>query len=207
VKFFASAILFLILGSSLAAEKTNLVQQIDANTLRIGAVRLEKSECRLLIPATVNMVEGPIEYVLVSALGKLHESIFKTFAEPIHIQTGAMLLLRETPSTNDPPRIQVSVEFNGKTSPAESTIDNIAAEKQLTPGTWRYSGSRLVDGTFIAQRDGSIISIIADPDSIIQSGRVSAEDDENWRPRKSELPPVGTPVKIVLQFPAPEKQK
>lgn len=200
MNFRALIVAILLAGSIRAAEKTNLIQQIDANTLQIGAVRLEVKERRLWIPATVNMVEGPIEYLLVSSLGKMHESIFKTFAEPIHIQTAAMLLLKEPLLTNHPPQVRISVQIDARKISAESVIDNTIPDKRLPDGTWRYTGSRLVDGTFIAQRDGSIISIIADPDSIVQSGQVSAEDDENWRPRKTELPALGTPVKVALEF-------
>ena len=83
---------------------------------------------------------------------------------------------------------------------AEELIENTKPDAQLKPGSWRYNGSRVIDSTFIAQRDGSIISVIADPDSLIESGRVTAEDDENWRPKKANLPPIGTPVKLVLTF-------
>lgn len=184
-----------------ALDKTNLVQQIDANTFQIGEVRLDKKERRLILPATVNMVEGQIEYILVSSIGKLHESIFKTTAEPIHVHTAAMLLAPKPASTNTPLEISISVELpDGKNVPIEVVFENANPEKSLKPGVWRYQGSRLVEGTFIAQRDGSITAIISDPDSIAESGRVSAEDDENWRPKKSVLPPLGTAVKIFLNF-------
>jgi hypothetical protein len=180
---------------------TNLIRQINANTLQIGEVRLETKEHRLIIPATVNMVEGPIEYVLVSAIGKLHESIFKTTAEPMHIQTAALLLMKAPGPTNRPPLLRVKVELSpAEAFAAEELIENTKPEARLKPGNWRYNGSRVVDGTFIAQRDGSIIAIIADPDSLIESGRVPADDDENWRPRKANLPPVGTAVQMILSF-------
>jgi hypothetical protein len=195
---------FWVLGCLAADPKqtdTNVIRQIDANTLQIGAVRMETKERLLIIPATVNMVEGPIEYFLVSAIGKLHESILKTTAEPVHIQTAALLLLKTPVPTNRPPLLRVNVELSPtKTLAAEELIENTKPGVQLAAGSWRYNGSRIVDGTFIAQRDGSIISIIADPDSLIESGRVAAEDDENWRPKKSNLPAVGTTVKVVLTF-------
>jgi hypothetical protein len=200
------AAILLCLSQLCAAEESSLIQQIDTNTLQIGAVRLERKERRLMIPASVNMVEGPVEYVLVSALGKLHESILKTTAEPIHIQTAAMLLLPRPPSTNAPAKVRVTLELpEGKPVPIENVIENINAEKSLKADGWRYQGSRLVEGNFVAQRDGSILAIIADADALAECGRVSAEDDENWRPRKAALPPAGTPVKIILTFDQNEK--
>ena len=54
---------------------------------------------------------------------------------------------------------------------------------------------------------GSIVAIMADPDAIVESGRLPADDDDNWRPRKSELPPVGAPVKVIFTFDSPPKKK
>src|SRR5262245_56314200 len=103
----AIAALCLIQIGASAAEpvraETNLVRQIGTNSFQIGDVRLDVKERRLTIPVTVNMVEGLIEYVLVSATGKLHESIFKTTAEPIHIHTAALLLLKGPIDSNSPP--------------------------------------------------------------------------------------------------------
>jgi hypothetical protein len=202
----------LVLGITHAAEPANrdpsLVRQIDANSFQIGAVRLEVKERRLTIPATVNMLEGLIEYVVVSANGKLHESIFKTTAEPVHIQTAALLLLKAPIDSNSPPQLRISIELPaGKTVPAEDLITNIKPDVKFRPGFWRYTGSRVVENTFIAQRDGSIVAIMADPDSIIESGRIPADDDDNWRPRKSELPPIGAPVKVILTFDSPSSSK
>ena len=189
--------------------ETNLVRQIGTNSFQIGEVRVDAKERRLTIPATVNMVEGLIEYVLVNTNGKLHESIFKTTTEPIHVQTAALLLLKAPVDSNAPPQLRVSVELPlGKTVPAEDLITNIMGDVKFRPGLWRYNGSRLVENTFIAQRDGSIVAIMADPDAIIESGRIAVDDDDNWRPHKSELPPVGAPVKVLLTFdsPAPPKK-
>jgi hypothetical protein len=195
-------------AAELPSRDTNLVRQIDANSLQIGAVHLDVKERRLTIPASVNMVEGLIEYVLVSANGKLHESIFKTTAEPAHIQTAALLLLKAPTDSNSPPELRISVELAaGKTMAAEDLITNIMPDVKFRPGFWRYNGSRVVENIFIAQRDGSIVAIMADPDAIVESGRIPADDDDNWRPRKSELPPVGAPVKVIFTFDSPPFKK
>lgn len=191
--------------------KQSPVRQIAPGIFEIGQVQVDAKERRLSIPATVNMVEGPIEYFLVSALGKLHESIFKTEAEPIHIQTAALLLMDQPPGTNgapSPQKFNVSVELPEKI-PGDLLIFDSVRKQPLTTGTWNYRGSRIVDGTFIAQRDGSILSIIADQDALAETGRVAADDDDRWRPAKDRLPPKGTPVRIILDFAksAPAKER
>jgi hypothetical protein len=179
------------------ADRKEPVRQVAPSLYQVGLVQVESKTRRLIIPASVNMVEGPIEYLLVSAVGKIHESILQTDAEPLHIHTAALLLQTNLTAA----KLKISVELpGGKKESADSLVTDIAKKKAMAEGDWIYVGSRLVEGEFIAQRDGSIISIIADPDALIQSGRVSGENDENWIPRKASLPPVGTQVKVLLEF-------
>src|SRR4051812_31412231 len=103
------------------AARSAPVREVAPGIYEIGKVRVEAKARSIKVPATVNMLEGPIEYVLVSAIGKLHESIFKTDAEPIHIQTAALLLLSQPPASNKPVALRISVELpNGKTASADS---------------------------------------------------------------------------------------
>src|SRR6185312_704288 len=59
---------------------------------QIGLVRLDKHQKSVQFPAVLNQDHGLIEYLLVTARGKTHESLLKTEAEPYHIHV-AMLLL------------------------------------------------------------------------------------------------------------------
>jgi|SRR6185437_6676009 len=177
------------------------VRELAPGVFQIGLVRIETKEKRLVFPGQVNMVEGPLEYVLVSAIGKLHESIFKTEALPTHIHTAALLLLKKPPSSNSPAPVRVFADLPGtKQVPADSLVLDVNTGRPMPSGDWSYLGSHFSDGVFVAQRDGSIVSIIADPDSLIQSGRVAADDDDRWRPARTRLPPIGTPVTLILQF-------
>src|SRR4051812_6510712 len=80
--------------AAFAAETNSAARQLGPGIYEIGLVRVDAIKRQLTLPAQVNMLEGPIEYVLVSAIGKLHESIFKTDAQPVHIHTAALLLLK-----------------------------------------------------------------------------------------------------------------
>lgn len=173
-------------------------------TVKLGAVEVDAQARRLIIPAQVNMVEKPIEYLLVSALGKLHESIFKTEAEPNHVHAAALLLLPPHFSPGTPAKVQITIELpGGRTIPAESAVLDFGSGQAMAPGTWSYLGSRHSEGVFLAQQDGSIISVIGDPDALIESGRVARENDENWRPLAKNLPAVGTAVRVLLEFEKP----
>jgi hypothetical protein len=160
------------------------------------------------------MSDGVVEYALVHSTGKVHESVLKTEANPLHIHLAMLLLGPKTPPTNQlslnlpqellGPRIRIWVDWKGAKSDQhvlmESLVSNTVTRAQMSRGTWAYSGSRVVEGTFLAQRDGSVVAIIADPDALVNSPRPGRDDDEIWRVNPSLTPPVNTPVQVTLRF-------
>ena len=70
-----------------------------------------------------------------------------------------------------------------------------------------YNGSRVVDGAFLAQRDGSIVSVIADPDSLADNPGPRRDDDDNWQALTANLPPLGTKATIQMRLLNKEEQK
>lgn len=181
------------------------ISKLEDGTLRIGQARLDPIARTLRFTAIVNMVEGPIEYLLAHETGKLHESLFKTEVEPASIHLAALLL---SPPTNQvgeakPPKVRGKVSWTTKEGTprshrAEELVWDIARSAPMEEGPWLYVGSRLVEGVFLAQRDGSIVSIRSDIDALLDNPRPGAVDDENWRPNEKLVPPVGTQVQIEL---------
>lgn len=68
------------------------LRKIAPGIFEIGQVRLDKDKKSVSFPGVINMDQGLIEYALVSNVGKLHESLLRTEAEPYHIHL-AMLLI------------------------------------------------------------------------------------------------------------------
>jgi hypothetical protein len=66
-----------------------------------------------------------------------------------------------------------------------------------------YNGSWIFDGTFIAQRERSIVAIMADMDALANNPRPGRENDEIWEVRKELMPPEGTAVQITIQIEKP----
>jgi hypothetical protein len=212
------------------------IEKISADEYKIGLVHLDARKRQIDFPAQVNMREGPIEYFLVHIHGKLHESIFKTEAQPYHIHLAALLLnpaagdqlpkIAEAanksaekpsapilkPNTNVVEKgtlIEVTVWFSDpapKIVHAESLVMDMARGRAMREGPWMYNGSRIVEGTFLAQRDGSILAMIADPDSLADNPGPRRDDDDNWQPLAANLPPIGTKVTIQMRFLKKEEQ-
>jgi hypothetical protein len=194
-----------------AAAKAEL-KTIAPGIFELGKVRLDKNRRCISFPAAINMNQALVEYLVVTSTGKTHESLLKTDAEPYHIHT-AMLLLgakgsqgqafpedKTKPIPGDALKIEISWEQKGerKTFRAEDWILDQTTKKAVSPGEWIYVGSRFEDGFFAAQREGSIISLIEDPDALINNPRPGRDNDDNWRIKSAGLPPLDSAVEVTI---------
>jgi hypothetical protein len=50
----------------------------------------------------------------------------------------------------------------------------------------------------MAQREGSIVSLIADPNALVNNPRKDRENDELWILNREAIPAVGTPVQVTF---------
>ena len=186
-------LLIFALAFTAKTQENSPVKQIEPNIYEIGGVRINSKTKTVIIPATVNMAEGQIEYALVSTMGKLHESLLKTEVEPYHIHVAMLLLnikgfdytkydINEKNIGGDPLAIKLEWNENGKTKqePLEDFIYNTRKNKPLKSSEWVYNGSRLIDGTFLAQRDRSVIAIKPDIDALINNPVSCKENENDW---------------------------
>ena len=190
------------------------LKQIRPGIFELGQVRFDKDKRTVSFPASLNMREGNIEYVVVTATGKTHESLLRTTAEPYHLQLAFLLLGAKGAGTNalpeDPtrplPGEKVEIEFSwdagGRTNSfrAEEFVRDRKANGPARRGNWIYTGSRLREDGFAAQLDGSIVSLITDADALINNPRPGREDDDNWLVRTNNLPPLHAPVEVTIRL-------
>jgi hypothetical protein len=180
----------------------------------LGPVRLDKNKRTVTFPCSVNMSEGVVEYALVHSTGKVHESVLKTEVNAAQIHLASLLLglaeppheavARGIPRELAGLRIRIWAQWTRagveKQVPLEDLVSNTLTKSRMSRGTWVYNGSRVVHGTFLAERDGSMVSVIADPDALVNSPRPGREDDEIWTANSSLTPPVGTPVQVTFEL-------
>ena len=190
------------------------VRQLSPGRFQVGEVRFDRTERTVEFAATVNLREGNLEYVIVHANGKTHESLLRTTVEPLHLQLAFLLLGAKGAGTTalpvDPaeklPGEAVQVEFSwrtdGKTNriPAEEFVHDRKTGGALSRGPFVYTGSRLREDGFAAQLDGSIVSLITDADALVNNPRRGREDDDNWLVRTNGLPPLHTPVEVTIRL-------
>ncbi len=196
------------------------VQQLAPGLFQVGTVRLDKNKQTLSFPAHFHITEGLVEYLVVTTAGKLHESMLRTEVQPQHLQV-AMLLLgaKAAPAdqiqrvVEDPklpvPGAPVEIELRWKIGEKERSarIEELVLDKKakgpMPKGPFIFNGSRVFEGTFSAQRDGSIVSLITDVDAQFNNPRPGREDDENFTIAKDKVPPKDTAVELLIRLTKP----
>lgn len=201
------------------------IRDLGEGRVQIGVVTVDSKLKSVSFPAVVNMTTGMVEYVIVTSTGKVHESLLRTDAEPFHIHT-AMLLLGVRSSTNSEttaffdakqkiPGAKIKIELmipgpDLKTTPVQTLLAFASSKQQVNASeipAWIYNGSRFTDsrpstsGTnsphaFLAQLEGSIVSLIADPAALVNNPRPDRENDELWILHTPAIPKVGTAVQV-----------
>jgi hypothetical protein len=73
---------------------------MGAGVFQLANLTLNKPDRSVSFPALINMDQGPMEYLLVTAYGKVHESILRTETMPYHIHVAMLLLDATGGSTN-----------------------------------------------------------------------------------------------------------
>src|SRR5262249_29384586 len=134
--------------------------------------------------------------------------------EPYQIHLALLLLGAKGAGTNAFPEnptqplpgdkvgIELSWNADGKTKQvrAEECIYNQQTQSIMSKGPWVYNGSRLVEGAFIAQQIGSIVSLIEDPDALINNPRPGRDNDDIWEIKTEGLPPLHSAVNVTIKL-------
>jgi hypothetical protein len=123
-------------------------------------------------------------------------------------------------------KVKIEVKTSAESSAAEliQTFLAFASSKARVKTNdipaWIYNGSRFgvpaapgtppastqpADGTpadaaqvFLAQKEGSIVSLIADSAALINNTRPDRENDELWTLHTPAIPPINTPVQVTI---------
>ena len=209
-----------------SSEQESEVVQLSRTEFQLGAIHLNRAKRTLSMPAEVNLTNQVIEYALVSDQGKTHESLLRTSANPKDIHVAALLLgvaaTSDLGKTNQPirasqaSRVRVEIEWQrgGKrhTNQIEDwwglgTKSSPTLKRRLRGIEWVYNGSIIVDGHFIAQEEGSILSLIRDPGALLNNPGIDRDDDNIHYPHTAQIPPKGTPVTVLFYFLGQEAEK
>jgi hypothetical protein len=205
------------------APAAQMIEKLGASKYRIGMVTLEQKTREIRFPAKVNMNRGLIEYLLCQQRGKVHETLFVTEISPTHL--GAAFALLRYPASNelfpvtdeaghptglypkvnqavkDGARIAIEVEWtnDGKSRrlAVNGWIQHTVKSTAMKPGPWLYTGGDFSQSKFVPEQTGDLAAIMAVPGAMIHFPGPD-NDDKSWQVRSDHVPPVGTPVTIII---------
>ena len=190
---------------------------------RFGKVLIDRKAKKVSFPAVSNQINGLIEYGVVHETGKIHESLFRTTVRPQIVHTSLLLLKlkpakgffenlwadepKEVDYSNHRVTITVSWELNG--TARELKIEEMALNQKndqaMSSDSIVFTGSKFIEGTFMAESSGSIFAVYADEDSIFNSSDHDSNNDDVWYANKSKMPPLECPVIIRFHLPRDER--
>lgn len=90
---------------------------------------------------------------------------------------------------------------------AEELIWNAQTSAAMTIGPWHYNGSMKPAGVLLAQGNGILASVIADPSALINNPRPGRDNDDIWFVRSNALPAIGTSVEIRVSLAGPKPNR
>jgi hypothetical protein len=191
-----------------------MIQKIKPGLYSLGQIQIDRKERSITFPVVVNMSKGLLEYLLVRNGGKTHESLFRTSIDPGQIQIAMLLLGAEgsdqplarqgdpdTPRGN-PVEITASYLKDGQMVPIkpESWIARKSDDKLVdtAPLDWMFTGSKIANGKFMAQLEGSIVAIYHDPVALFDNASQGGENNRVWFVNEAAVPPANTPVTLTI---------
>lgn len=201
-----------------------VIERVDDTRFRIGTITFDQTTREIRFPATVNMIEGNVEYAIVKSSGKVHESLLVTDISVTHLNV-AFTLLRYPPSrelyalpnktgglsdkfptvpaaTKTAARVQVKIEWDdaGKPRcvPINEWIQHTRSAAAMPAGLWVYGGSDVHQGKFVAEATGEIMAIFLSNSALINYPGKDNADDTVWIPFPKRVPIVGTKVTVCI---------
>ena len=185
------------------------IQKLSDGRFLIDNIVVDKQKGSVSAPGAVNMDAGLIEYLACGPGGKLHESVLRLDVNPAYLQIALLLLGLEPGDApldfqgaggvpqGDPVEIYVSWQDGDKKKRecrAEELVLNASTKKPMRRTHWVFTGSRIVDGTFMAMIEQSIVATFHDPYAIIDHPLPTGSDDTLYFANEKTVPPKGTPV-------------
>ena len=189
----------------------------STGSYQFGPIDIDQDKREFSFPAVCNQTSGLVEYALVHEDGKTHESLFRTKVSPKLIHA-CLLLLKEKPQPAffkfvegnsskliQMPEIEIMVEWEHNSSIHKTSINsmvlNQSDNRELSKSAFVFTGSRVVEGTYLAEMDGSIIAVYHDNRATLNSRDLNSNSDDVWIANESKMPPKNLPVLVRFQLP------
>ncbi|RCK74496.1 MAG: hypothetical protein IGBAC_1444 [Ignavibacteriae bacterium] len=186
--------------------------KISDNIYLLDNIYINSETKEIHIPGIVNLQRGMIELAACADGGKLHESIFLLNIVPYYLHVALLLIGLDykggveyqgdsTTPQGDSLEIYVMWKYNGLDTVVrlEDCIWDIKNNQTMQHTCWIFSGSKIINGKYMADVERSIITTYHDPYTIIDNPLSTGSDDEVYRINDKLVPSKGTAVKLILK--------
>ena len=208
-----------LFGAEENASKLPEIIKIKEGVYKFGSVLINRKMNSLSIPAVSNQINGLVEYGIVHENGKIHESLFRTNIRPQVFQTSLLLLKAKPIGTyfdnlwSENPKLidyskncfEILVFWENNGTKYEKRIEKLSINQNRNGNAQKksfiFTGSRMVEGTFLAESSGSILAIYADDSAILNNSDYDSANDDVWTANEKEMPPLELPVTIRFNLP------
>lgn len=197
----------------------------------IGKVRVSRDDKSIRIPVYANLEEGIIEYILCLPNGKIHEALFLTDADPLHIsvamklagfQSFEKLFPEQDENFNQKPfsppkpedyaharvRIEAVWQENGKEqrSDLSDLLINAKTRETFPSGGWHYTNSSFFHGRYQSSLTGDVIAIFADRGCLINyiGPHNDGDNESGWIVNRNRRIPSATPATLIISPAQPQ---
>ncbi len=215
LRFLASwlALVVMALSAGCSTLPRPAPQPESGRLLQQGSVQVDPVLRCVLVTGYVNQVEGAIELMACGPGGKVHESVLVLQVNPVDLQAALLLVgLQAGPPMPDlgrgPPqgdRVLIWVQWEQDGRPYSLPLEQLAwewrRERPLKVPGWVFTGSVFENGKFKALAEESLIVSYWDPWAILNIDSPLGADDEALTVNRDRVPPLHTPVTLLIQKP------
>ncbi|MEJ6567606.1 MAG: YdjY domain-containing protein [Akkermansiaceae bacterium] len=201
------------------------IKQLNANEYQIGKVKLNKKTREITFGAGVNLVDRPLEYLLVNGKGKVHEALFLSNISPLNLNIAMKLLgfqeskelfeivdedyrptgkfFEVSDEVKKAARLDILVKYKvdgkSKTVSINDLIVHSITKKPMSTGPWLYTGSYLHNGQFKAEVSGDLFAIFPRQPAMVSYPGKDNLNDDIWFTHPTRMPEEGTVVTFIIK--------
>lgn len=193
--------------------KEQVVKQLSDSLYQIGNITLNSRTNELLMPGKINMDKGIIELLACAPGGKVHESVLVIDVVPYHLQVSLLLLglnygggvsFQGDPSIPKGDSVEVFVKWKDKEDNmqfyrGEDLVFNLKDSSVMKKTHWVFTGSKVIDGLFVADAEKSLITTFHDPFTILDNPSPDGAYDDFFIVNEKIVPPKGTKVEVIIK--------
>ena len=201
------------------------IKQLNEHEFQIGKVRLNRKTREITFGAGINLIDRPLEYLLVNGKGKVHEALCISDISPLNLNIALKLIgFKESPElfeivdedyrptgkfpvvpdeTKKAARLDIFLEWPvegaKKRVKINELIFNPIVERPMADGPWLYTGSYLHQGQFKAEVTGDLFAIHPRQPPMISYPGKDHTGENDWLPDSKKIPEEGTVVTFILK--------